>query len=111
VPPGLVLSTVGILLGTPSQAGDFSFSVAVWDSAHSPAAASANFSITIAVPLQITTTTLPNGSAGIFHQATLVATGGFVPYTWTISQGILPAGLTLNATTGLISGTPTNSGT
>lgn len=102
---------MGVLTGTPTEAGDFVLNVAVTDSAHSPGMATGNFSITIAAPLQITTTSLPSGSPGVFYSTTLAATGGFSPYTWSITQGSLPGGLTLNATSGLISGTPTNSGT
>ena len=70
-----------------------------------------NFSITIAAALQITTTSLPNGSPSVFYSATLAATGGIPPYSWTIAQGSLPSGITLNATSGMISGTPTATGT
>jgi len=60
-------------------------------------------------PLAITTSSLPNGTAGTAYSATLNASGGTPPYTWTES-GALPAGLTLSST-GTISGTPTTSGT
>ena len=57
------------------------------------------------------TTSLPNGYPSIAYSATLAATGGFTPYSWTITQGALPVGLTLSATSGVISGTPTGAGT
>jgi fibronectin type 3 domain-containing protein len=41
----------------------------------------------------------------------LAATGGLPPYTWSVIQGSLPAGLTLDANSGVISGTPTAPGT
>ncbi len=110
-PPGLSLSTTGILSGTPSTAGAFNFSAAVTDSAHPAGMANVAVSITIAAPLQITTNSLSNGSPGVFYSVTLVATGGFSPYSWTVTQGALPNGLTLNATSGVISGTPTDIGT
>jgi hypothetical protein len=47
------------------------------------------------------------GSPNTAYSATLTATGGVLPYTWSISSGTLPTGLTLNPTTGVISGTPT----
>jgi len=103
------MSTVGALSGTPSQAGSFVPTASVSDSAQGTA--TGNFSITLAAPLTITTTSLPNSSPGIFYSATLAATGGFPPYSWAITQGALPSGLTLNATSGLISGTATNAGT
>ena len=57
--------------------------------------------------LQITTASLHDGNAGQAYSATLGATGGKTAYTWSITSGTLPAGLSLNATSGLISGTPT----
>jgi hypothetical protein len=109
LPPGLVMSSAGTLLGTPSQGGSFTLTVAVSDTAK--ATTSGNFAITIAAPLQITTNSLPNGITSVPYQAMLAGTGGFAPYTWSITQGTLPSGLTLNATSGLISGMTTGSGT
>src|SRR5262249_48106340 len=60
-------------------------------------------------PLSITTTSLPGGTVGVAYSATLTANGGTPPYTWSIT-GSLPGGLTLNATTGGIAGTPTAAG-
>ena len=61
--------------------------------------------------LTITTTSLPNGTVGSAYSATLAASGGTPPYTWSLSGSLLPAGLTLNASTGAITGTPTTTGT
>jgi hypothetical protein len=58
--------------------------------------------------LVITTNALPPGVNGVLYGgATMTASGGVTPYTWAIISGTLPAGLTLNATTGAISGAPT----
>jgi hypothetical protein len=59
------------------------------------------------MPLEISTTSLPSGQAGVAYSTTLAATGGTPPYTWTTTSGTLPAGLMLAASTGAISGTPT----
>src|SRR5262249_38893843 len=68
--------------------------------------------LTVAVgPLTITTTSLPAGTVGSGYTATLAASGGTPPYTWAITNGTLPAGLTLNANSGVISGSPTTTGT
>ena len=61
--------------------------------------------------LTITTTSLPSGTIGIAYSQTLQAVGGTTPYTWSLSSGTLPAGLSLNASTGAITGTPTTAGT
>ncbi|WP_460461604.1 RCC1 domain-containing protein, partial [Arthrobacter alkaliphilus] len=62
-------------------------------------------------PLTITTTSLPTATTGIAYRATLTATGGTGPYTWAITTGTLPPGLTLEPTNGTITGVPTNAGT
>ncbi|HEY2859764.1 MAG TPA: Ig domain-containing protein [Terracidiphilus sp.] len=56
--------------------------------------------------LAITTSTLANGTVGTAYSARLAATGGTSPYTWAVTKGTLPAGLTLAASTGSIVGTP-----
>jgi hypothetical protein len=60
-----------------------------------------------ASPLTVTTTALPSGLQGTAYSATLAGTGGVVPYAWKITGGTLPAGLSLNETSGTITGTPT----
>jgi hypothetical protein len=61
-------------------------------------------------PLQITTTTLPAGQVQSTYAASLAASGGTAPYSWSLSSGSLPAGLSLSASSGAISGSPTQSG-
>ncbi len=53
-----------------------------------------------------TASPLPSGTVGITYNATLAATGGKPAYTWALASGALPSGLTLNATTGRLVGTP-----
>jgi len=60
--------------------------------------------------IKIATPSLPNGAVGVSYNATLTADGGTTPYTWSINKGTLPAGLSLDSGTGIISGMPTTSG-
>jgi hypothetical protein len=62
-------------------------------------------------PLAVSTTSLPSGTANHAYSATLTASGGSGSYTWSISSGSLPSGLSLSTSTGAITGTPTASGT
>jgi hypothetical protein len=66
---------------------------------------------TIAAPLAITTTSLPAATRNVPYSTTLATSGGATPYTWSISSGKLPAGLSLAGSTGVISGSPTKTGT
>ena len=62
-------------------------------------------------PLVISTKSLATGTVGALYSSTVAATGGALPYTWSIADGTLPTGLTLNTSTGVISGTPSAAGT
>jgi hypothetical protein len=66
--------------------------------------------VTVVAPLKITTSQLPAAKVGVAYSASLTASGGVPPYQWKITQGLLPAGLTLSGA-GSISGTPTAKGT
>ena len=107
LPAGLSLSTAGVISGTPTAVGNPTFRVQVTDSQMPTAAINtASKSITVNQQLAITTSSLTAGSVNVPYSASLLATGGLPPYTWSIASGNLPAGLTLSAA-GVISGTPT----
>lgn len=114
LPTGLTLNANGAITGTPTVLGTSSFTVQVTDSetpTHQTATANLSITINNSAPLAINTTSLQQGVVLTFYTATLQASGGVQPYTWSISAGTLPAGLTLAASTGVISGTPTTAGT
>jgi hypothetical protein len=104
LPAWLQMSTAGALTGTPPlSAVDSSFMVKVTDSIGN--ATSGTFAVP--VTLAITTTSpLPTGQVGVNYSQTVTAVGGTGSYAWTVSAGTLPGGLSLNSTTGLISGPP-----
>ncbi len=111
LPAGLTLSSAGVLSGTPTTAGTYSFTVQMRDNAS--ATASAPFQLTItSAALSITTTSpLPAGKVNTGYSLTLAASGGAPPYSnWSTSNGTLPPGLTLSSA-GVWSGTPTTAGT
>jgi subtilisin family serine protease len=115
LPPGLTLFSTGELTGHPTSAGSFTFTARV-DDAGTPSQSDTQ-ELTVVIdpepvpPPTITTTSLPSGTVGVAYSATLQATDGTQPYTWSLEPGgFLPAGLTLNSSTGAISGTPTSSG-
>jgi uncharacterized repeat protein (TIGR01451 family) len=111
LPAGLSLSAAGVLSGTPSAAGSFTFTVEAADS-ETPAALTGSQSLTLTVnpaPVVISTTSLPAGTAGAAYSQSLLATGGVPPYAWSVEGGSLPAGLSLSAA-GVLSGTPTAPG-
>jgi hypothetical protein len=108
LPTGLNLNaSTGVISGTPTVASTFNFSVTVTDSLGATATKNLSIKVNSSVPLSIVTTSpLPDAKSGTIYTFTLSATGGTTPYTWT-RLGALPDGLTLDGSTGLISGKPT----
>jgi len=111
LPSGLSLSSGGLVSGTPTVSGTSYFIVRVADSQGPADTDTQSLSIVVWADLNITTTSLPNAKKGTAYSQTLQATGGKTPYTWSIVSGSLPSGLSLNASTGVISGTPRRTGT
>jgi hypothetical protein len=112
MPPGITFTATGNLVGTPITAGNYGpYVFTVTDSAsHTAATPSLSLNVT-ASTITIGTTSLPNGLVNTAYSATLSATGGAAPYTWTeTSGGNLPPGLSLTGTSGTIAGTPTTAG-
>lgn len=111
LPAGLALNaTTGVISGTPTTAATSAFTVKVSDSESPAIFATQAYSVLIVPTLTITTLGLPAANVGVAYSGTVAATGGVAPYTFAVTTGALPAGLTLNSSTGAITGTPTAAG-
>ncbi len=110
LPPGLTLTTDGILSGTPTTLGNYTFTAKVVDS-QSPIQAYNTLTATITINpvLSFVSSPLPTGLVGGSYSTTVAATNGLPPYNYTLAFGSLD-GLTLDAVGGTIAGTPTAAG-
>jgi large repetitive protein len=114
LPPGLALSAGGAVSGTPTAAGSFSFTVRATDSSTgtgAPYTGNQVYTLTVGAPtVTVTTATVPAATIAAAYSQTLAASGGVGPYSYAVTAGALPAGVTLS-TGGVLSGTPTAGGT
>ena len=110
LPAGISLTTAGVLSGTPTTAGTATFTVKVTDSAAKTATQA--LTLTVAAAPVLDNPAPPVGQVGVAYSNQLVvkAGTGTGPFTWAVTTGSLPAGLTLGASTGLLAGTPTAAG-
>ncbi|NYZ61326.1 putative Ig domain-containing protein [Luteimonas sp. SJ-16] len=112
LPAGLALAQdTGVVSGTPTQAGRFSFSITATDSTGgTPGSVTVAYTLAVSAPLiSIEPETLPQAQTTLAYSQTLVARGGTAPYTYGVASGALPAGLALS-TGGVLSGAPTVAG-
>ena len=108
LPPGLTLSSAGVLSGSPTTPGTFNFTIEVRDSTNVLATKPFTLPISSTSPV-ITTSSLPNGQVSVAYDQPLTASGGTSPYSWSLASGTLPEGLFV-ASGGAIQGTPTQAG-
>jgi hypothetical protein len=107
LPPGLTLSSSGVLAGTPTVPGSYTFTVTATDTVGP--SGSQTYTETINPAVQITTTTLPDGTTGTTYSQTLSTSGGTGNISFSAASGTLPSGLTLSSK-GVLYGTPTAPG-
>jgi hypothetical protein len=113
LPSGLSLASLtGIISGAPAATGSANFMATVSDSSDPVQTKSSKVSMAVApAALTIGSSALAGGTVGTAYSSSMAVGGGTPAYAWTIGSGTLPTGLTLAATTGVISGTPTATGT
>lgn len=113
LPTGITFNPATLAFaGTPTESGTFAFDVTATDSTGgTPGTVTATYSLTVLVPaLSLSPETVPGATAGVAYTQAFVATGGVAPYQYALGAGTLPAGLSLNAATGQLDGTPTEAG-
>ncbi|MCL2362216.1 MAG: Ig domain-containing protein [Defluviitaleaceae bacterium] len=106
LPPGLSMDADGLLSGTPTALGTYSFSV---QAANDYGFENRLYELTVYELPVITTTVLGYARLGRSYSTQLTATGS-MPITWFITSGNLPTGLSLNQNTGIIHGEPVEGG-
>jgi ice-binding like protein/putative Ig domain-containing protein/exosortase sorting signal-containing protein len=109
LPNGLTLSAGGAVTGVPTVTGTFSFAVMVTDG--KDCSRVQPFVIRIdACSLALSPATLPPATIGTPYSAMVAAAGGTAPYTFAVTSGALPPGLSFDVLTSEISGAPTANG-
>jgi hypothetical protein len=106
LPPQFVLdSTSGVLSGVPTTRGEHRFTVEVSDG--SGTKANRLFRLSVIPALRFSERgTLPPAIVGERYTQALAVVGGQAPHAWSLQEGDLPDGLRLDATTGVVEGTP-----
>jgi uncharacterized protein (TIGR03437 family) len=107
LPPGMTLDPSGMLQGTPTATGAYRFTLSATNLS-SLCAGSRSYTFTVTPPcptLTLNPATLPKGKRGALYNQALAVTGGVAPYSYAVTAGALPPGLSLSAS-GVLSGAP-----
>jgi len=107
LPPGLTLSSGGVISGTPTTVGSSTFQVEVMDNFENNN--SRTYTLQIQPTLTVTTTSVPGATLNQAYSTQLQFTGTTQPVTWQLVSGTLPPGITLSSA-GLLAGTPSQLG-
>jgi hypothetical protein len=112
LPPGLEINpSQGTITGTPTVPGTFAFTMRLADSSPTSVVSQEMRITIIPGPLVILSPEeLPDGATGANYSVTLLKAGGAPPYTWKLTGGQLPPGLSFNTTAGIIAGKPVQDG-
>ncbi len=97
LPPGLVLSSEGVIDGVPETTGSYAFTAAVTDAEGTEDSAELSILVEDQGVHILTDAVLPEGEDGFDYSTTLEAAGGTAPYGWVVTSGALPADLQLFA--------------
>lgn len=108
-PPGLTLSTAGVLSGVPTASGTFNPMIRATDSLGRTSTATRTIFIELNPFVIITDPALPYAVKSLAYTRSLAVSGGTGTLAWTLTSGALPSGMTLSST-GVLSGTPKVSG-
>jgi len=111
LPPGLTMSTAGVISGTPTTAGSWAFKVRVHDNDAGARFDTRTLALNVVNPLAVAVSgTVPKAEVGKAFKATVAATGGLAPYKYAFTGGSAPAGVNIDPATGVVSGVPTAAG-
>jgi hypothetical protein len=110
LPGGTTLSSAGLLSGTPLFGGTFNFTITTTDINSCTGVQSYTLNVTGCPQITVAPSSLPNGTIGTSYSQTVSASGGMSSYSFNVTAGTLPAGLSLNGGSGVVSGLPTTSG-
>ena len=110
LPAGLTLSAAGVLSGTPTQTGSFPITVKVTDGNGCTGIGGTYNLVINCQTITVTNPATTTGTAGTAFSQTFTQTGGIGTTTFSILSGTLPAGMTFHSATGVLDGTPTQTG-
>ncbi len=109
LPAGLTLNADGTITGTPTTPGVYSFTVTATNGSRT-ATANVSYTVNAAAPTALNYASPVTYTSGIAIANNNPNPSGGAPTSYTISSGSLPSGLSLDPTTGVISGTPSATG-